>query len=246
MENTNYSLQEKIQSFVTGDMDEGTRRQLIDEAVNDPDAADELAFSQSLARALRHREMTAAAAIIGSVIDAEGFPPPPPASTPWLSQWKTWAIGSVVLVMLSTAGYFWAVSRLQATDQEAARTALQPLENVLYIPATNPDNDPLKEGMQAYDAGRYSEAARLMADVPDLTARVYQGVSHLMSGQPRRAIEPLLEAAQSPEPPVQEAALWYLALAYYATEQPELGRQTLRRLPADGIFSTQAQELLKK
>jgi TolA-binding protein len=248
MENTNYPLQEKIQSFVSGDLDEAARRALLDQSGNDAATADELAFSQSLARALRHREMATAAAVLSSVIAAEGFPPPPTPSV-W-AKWGGWAIGTAFVLALLTAGYFWAESRdmFLSEHQKRSKSALEPLENVLFLPNEGEGLADLQSGMKAYDAGRYRDAARALtayvAQRPDPSANVYLGVSHLLSGKTERAITPLTEAAKSPEPPVQEAALWYLALAYLADNQPDAARKTLEGIPPDSVFGEKAQTLL--
>ncbi len=246
MENTNYSLQEKIQSFVTGDLDEAARRSLLDQSISDTDTADELAFGQSLARALKHSEITAAASILSTVIAAEGFPPPP-STTP--SFWPKWIGLSVVVIMIATAGYFLAESYnlFISESQKIGQSALSPLENVLYLPVDGTGIKDLQTGMIAYDAGRYAEAARSLAAYtalrPDPTAKVYLGVSYLLAGKSEQAIAPLTEATTSPEPPVQEAAFWYLTLAYLAENQPDEARNTLRNIPIDGLFGEKARAL---
>jgi tetratricopeptide (TPR) repeat protein len=253
MENTNYTLQENIQSLINGELDETARQALLEQAQADPQVADELGFSQSLARALRHRELVTASAVLSAVIAEEGFPPPAPPSAA-VSGGKWWVWASTVAIILSSlvGGYFWAESAglFASRTQKIARTVLQPLENVLFLPNNGQALTDFQSGMAAYDAGRYDEAARLLdvyvSRTPDNAARVYLGVARLKSNQSKEAIPPLADAAQSPEPPIQEAALWYLALAYLENNNASAAIQALEAIPADGIYGAQAGELLGK
>lgn len=245
MENTNYPLQDKIQSFVSGDLTPEERRVLYDETAKDPEVADELAFSQSLALALRHREMMAAATVLSGVIAKEGFPPPPATVSFW-AKYGSWAKGAFALLTVLVTGYFWAESQdiFLTSEQKRAKMALKPMENVLYFPNDGSSVAAFREGMAAYDSANYKEAARLLDGVADDHAKIYQGVSNLMSNQPERAIQPLTAAVRSQEPPVHEAALWYLALAYHISGQPEQAHEMLRQIDPDGIFGEQAKTFL--
>lgn len=253
MENTNDPLQEKIQALVNGELDEKARNALLQQAQADPHVADELAFSQSLARALRHRELVAAGAVLSAVIAEEGFPPPvPPGTTTGGRKWWVWSSAAVLILSSLVGGYFWAENAgfFASQTQKISRATLQPLENVLFLPNDGQALADLQKGMAAYEAARYNEAARLLEGYlsrnPDNTARVYLGVSRLMAGQSKEAIPPLAVAAQSPEPPIQETALWYLALAYLENDNARTAVQALELISPDGIYGAQAGELLKK
>ena len=65
-----------------------------------------------------------------------------------------------------------------------------------------------------------------------------------MAHNSAEALAPLALAAQSSEPPVREAALWYLALAQLQQDKPQAARQSLLALPPDGIYSAEAAALL--
>lgn len=252
MENTNYTLQENIQSLVNGELDDATRRALLEQTQADPQVADELGFSQSLTQALRHRELVAASAVLNAVIAEEGFPPPVPPNAASGGKWRVWASVVAITILSLTGGYFWAENAglFDSRTQKIAHTALQPLDNVVFLPNNSQSLTDFQAGMAAYDAGRYDEAARLLdvyvSQNPDNAARLYLGVARLMLGQPKEAILPLADAAQSPEPPIQEAALWYLALAYLENDNPLAAQQALEMIPAGGIYSEQAKELLEK
>jgi hypothetical protein len=251
MENNNYTLQEKLRSFVAGELDESARRELLEQVRTEPESADELAFSSSLAAALRHSDMLEAKAVIGAVMAEEGFPPPSPPA----SKVKWWLITTVVtLALIGMLGIVYLRSTERSTSvspmQELSRSMTQPLENVLFLPDSGEGLAALQAGMSAYDAGRYAEAARALNVYTDRrtdnAARVYLGVSLLLSEQAGAAVAPLADAALSPEPPVQEAALWYLALAYLEMDNPRAAKQALDRIPPGGLFGDQALQLKTK
>lgn len=249
MENMNDILQENIRSLVNGELDEPARKTLLGQAQADPRVADELAFGRSLARALRHRELTAARAVLSAVMAEEGFPPP---GTTGGGRRRAWTGAAVLVALLLAGAWFWADSAgvFDSPTRKIGRAALQPLENVLFLPNDGPALADLQSGMAAYEAGQYAEAARRLDAYarrnPDNAVRVYLGVAHLMSGQAKKAIPPLAVAAQSSEPPIREAGLWYLALAYLENDDPGAARQALESIPPDGIYGAQARELLKK
>jgi hypothetical protein len=254
MEHINYPLQEKIQAFVNGDMDQSVRKSFLYETAGDKEAQEELAFSKSLSRALQNREMLAAAVIISQVVAEEGFPPPSaPAST--ASGTSKWVVGlgaAVLLTIASWVGYEWAdrAGFFLTTAQELAVSTLSPLENVLYLPTQGAGLEALQMGMAAYDAGKYESAAQSLTTYLNTRAepsvQVYLGVSLLLTDRPSEAVRPLADASLSPEPPVQEAACWYLSLAYLAQDKPDAARQSLNRIPTDGIFGAKAAALLQQ
>jgi hypothetical protein len=82
MEQINYILQIQIQAFVNGELQANRRAGLLAQAAEDSTIAEELAFSKSLANALKNRELAAASAILSGVIAEEGFPPPPAPTLP--------------------------------------------------------------------------------------------------------------------------------------------------------------------
>ena len=244
MENTNYPVQEKIHDLVQKKLDPVQQQALRSEALLQPELSDELRFSQNLALALRNKEMLAASAVLSQVIAEEGFPPATPQTG--TGGWKIWAMLLVLVAGIGAGAYFWSTNAPAATaTQVLSQNALQPLENVLFIAASGD----LKTAMQAYDASNYAKAAELLGvytqNNPDFAALTYLGVAHLMNGQPQRAIAPLADAQQSPEPPVQEAARWYLGLAYLATNRPDAAREVLLAIPPDSVFGTQAAQLLQ-
>lgn len=252
MENINYPLQENIQSLINGELNPTAQQALLVQAKTEPEVADELTFSQSLAHALRFRDTLAASVLLNAVIAEEGFPPPSSPAVSGGRKWWTWLGGTLLLTLFCTGAYFMAdnAGLFSSESQKLSRANIQALENVLFLPNDGQGLRELQAGMAAYDARQYAEAARSLevyiSRRPDNAARVYLGVARILSGKAADAIAPLSLAAQSQEPPIQESALWYLALAYLENDRPDEARQTLEFIPAYGIYSVQAQELLKK
>jgi TolA-binding protein len=248
MENTNQSLQEKIQAFVSGELGDPARQALLDQAQADSEIADEIAFSQSLTRMLRHPDAAAASATIAGIIAEEGFPPPPTVSF-FKTGWK-WLGAAAVFLLLVGGGYFVAeqFGMLATASQKLSRTTLEPLENVLFLPADSGQLPELQRAMNAYDSRRYTDAApafeAYLDKRPDSAVRLYLGVSRLLSGQADKAIQTLSLAALSNEQPIREAAQWYLALAYLEKNNPSAARKALLEIPPDGIFGSKAKSLL--
>lgn len=257
MEQINYTLQIQIQAFVNGELQANRRAGLLAQAAEDSTIADELAFSQSLANALKNRELAAASAILSGIIAEEGFPPPPaPTNDTWWTAGKGWLLGSILIVMMG-AGTFYGLTQYQtgraarAYNQQLVQNTLLPLENVLLLaPANSVASDLLKRGMDAYDAAQYKTAAQALStyceQMPDPAARVYLGIAYLMDGHAKLAIGPLLEVSQAAELPVREAASWYLSLAYLAENEVALAKKTIMQLPPDGLFGPAALDLLAK
>ncbi len=252
MENINYPLQENIHSLINGELNLTARQALLEQAKTEPEVADELAFSQSLARALRFRDTLAASVLLSAVMVEEGFPPPSAPAASGGRKWWTWLSGATLLILFCTSAFFLAENAgfFSSESQKLSRANVQALENVLFLPKDGQGLRELQAGMVAYDAQQYAVAARSL-DVyvnrrPDNAARVYLGVALILSSQAADAIAPLSLAAQSQEPPIQESALWYLALAYLENDRPDDARQTLESIPSDGLYGLQAQELLKK
>ena len=119
-----------------------------------------------------------------------------------------------------------------------------------------------ESGMQHYQSGDFGLAADDLHQAVNLlaldpanqqerytvldNARMYLGVSQLISGQEENSIAILTLAAQSRLRPVQQKAQWYLAQAYLIGEQPEAALTVLEELQTSPVFGTQAKELMKE
>ena len=252
MDNINYPLQEKIRAVVNGEADPETISALQQLIRDNPDAADELHFSKSLATALQHPDMVAAGIVIRDVIDSEGFPPPASgfSSSRW---WKPglWAGALLLCGLIATVAI---LNNRQAFspghEQQLSRQWLEPMENVLFVPQNQPGLEALQNGMAAYDAADFKRASQqlelYLAIQPDHPARIYLGIAQLLNRDAGNAANTLAAATRSPEPPVVEAAYWYLALAWLEQGNPEAARESLQQIPAGSDYAERAAGLLKQ
>ncbi len=248
--NNEILLQEQIHAFLVGEASDAEQKRLLEEAASDPEIAEELAFSKGLLNTLRYPDATTAVLVLRKVIAEEGFPP---SSPPFLI-WKkigVWLGGAALITLLVVSSYYFFINQQGKQPPiyaEWAQAKLRPLENVFFV---SPDSLPiLQQAMNAYDEKRYGEAARLLEkhlmQHNDNAARLYLGVCYLLNGRTDLAIPVLSIAAQSQEPPIQEAALWYLGLSYLKDGQLPLAKYTLEAIPPESVYGHDVIELLEK
>jgi hypothetical protein len=102
-----------------------------------------------------------------------------------------------------------------------------------------------REGMEAYTAGNYAAAAGRLAQAVrageaepswgNLTqARLYLGVSLLLTGKAAEAVPDLEQARGSPLRPLADRAGWYLAQAHLLLEDPDSALPVLEGLASGG------------
>ncbi len=117
-----------------------------------------------------------------------------------------------------------------------------------------------ESGMDHYQNGDYGLAANdldravnLLAKETDTleeryavldNARMYLGVSRLLSGWNEESITVLTVAAQSRLRPVQQRSLWYLAQAHLVEQQPESALSVLKELQSSPVFGVRAVKLM--
>jgi len=110
------------------------------------------------------------------------------------------------------------------------------------------DPTAFEQGMEHYQAGRYTEAAEPLAlhvegDPEDHEAFFYLGVSRLLSEEPEVAVADLERARRLV--PSSKLYLWYLAQAELEAERPDDAERHLRELTASqGEFAEDAARLL--
>ncbi|MCP3919569.1 MAG: hypothetical protein GY711_28880 [bacterium] len=109
-----------------------------------------------------------------------------------------------------------------------------------------------ERAIEAHKSGDYATAARSFeaaAADPDLsaTALLYAGLGHAQTGELDAARRTLAAASASATDLVREQALWYLANAELAAENPSAARATLTRLIAlDGDYALLASDVLEQ
>ena len=166
---------------------------------------------------------------------------------PWFMRRPIWAGG------LATAGALFALALM--VQQNAERTRAW---QGLWVPRPHPyvaselrgtPNWPeFEQGIAAYQAGRYREAAGLLQDAARRTptedvVALYLGVSLLLSDQPREARRVLEEAAG--RTPTSRVIRWYLAQAELRTGRVRRAQELARSLAGSpGAYQSEADSLL--
>ncbi len=171
-----------------------------------------------------------------------------------LFTWRVWVPATVVAVLVLAVVFHFG------GDSDGFRhfARLEPVPYVLLdTRAGETEAERLfSEGMTRYVAGRYGEAADLLAESVALQdaelpggasdqARFYLGLSLLLRGDAAAAREPLARAGGSPVPAVAERAHWFLAQAYLLQEDPRAAIGPLEALADSGlVYSGRATEQL--
>jgi hypothetical protein len=181
---------------------------------------------------------------------AESVPELAPKSRPW-SWLKSSAVrrSAAAAAILLSIGIGWQISRMSqsTTGAQAVAQVFEPYPGVGVD--LSPGGEATKyRAFEAYQAGRYAEAAPLFAAYAEATndplSRFYQGISHLGAHQSQQAIDVLANLRTVPDVPT-EAVNWYLALAYVAAQQPESARPILLELQQkDGDYARKADGFL--
>lgn len=244
----NFALQEKIRAYVAGELNPEEMEALRREAAESPELAEELRFSQKLNQALTHKDLLEVRGIIGGIIALEGLPPDASA-TGWGWRGLLWGLLAAMVLFI---GVYIAGNQLDWWKSSAQRLAdryVQPMENVLFTEQADMAADDLRLGMEAYDRMEYDVAVerlnRYYSQTKDANVGLFLGISHLLNGQAQKALSVLQIVDNQMEGPAREAARWYLALAYLQNGDTQKAMAILQALPADGLYSADAQELLQ-
>ncbi len=152
---------------------------------------------------------------------------------------STIAVAAVLLLM-----------QLGAEPELASLAHVEPLPyRVIELRA---GGDELRErGFTAYAAGDYIEAGLLLgeslngvdietSDPSSDKARLYLGVSYLLSENPEAAEAPLLAASVSTLKPISESARWYLAQCALLLDRMSEAESYLSDLAAHGLVRAEA------
>ncbi|MEL6842404.1 MAG: hypothetical protein AAFP02_04265 [Bacteroidota bacterium] len=131
-----------------------------------------------------------------------------------------------------------------------AQFAVEPYAN--YAQPLTASIDTIDPAFRAYENGDYEEASQFFAQYPDLRDRddllLYQAISMMMLEQWTPAISNLQRLSQNETPTQYESiAPWYLALAYYHSQQTERCRKQLQFIIDRGLYRAEnAQQLYPK
>ena len=129
----------------------------------------------------------------------------------------------IILLGIIAAGV-WYISQPKAPQQELIFAS-----NFQAYPSTavrGENNSDFADGLNAYDSKNYTEAVAAFEDYLNddeatdrLPAQFYLGISQLGADQPEAAISNFQAVIDAGYLSLEEAAQWYLALAYLKSEQ---------------------------
>jgi hypothetical protein len=239
-----HTFQEKLQTYISGTLEESERAAFELELEANEAAKSEAEFSRDLTDALRTREKEQVASVIRLAISTEGFPPPVQKSP--LLKLGLYA-ASIAAFLLLGWGVYSNLGKRQAEDPEYLKVHLLPLENVIGIPDESLIAPVLQDGLKAYDRADYGTAASILSkyfmQTKELNVGLYYGTALLLDNRPAEAIRVLEQVQNANDLPVRESAQWYLALAYLKTKNIANARAVLNQIPSQGLYGQQAKQL---
>ena len=116
------------------------------------------------------------------------------------------------------------------------------------------------QGMESYQSGEYRAAAQDLVQAiaildssanPDVEktellahARLFLGVSQMLSEQTAESLITLQRASESRLIPIHQKGMWYLAQAHLLNEQPRDALRLLKQLENSPVYGPQAAELI--
>jgi hypothetical protein len=168
---------------------------------------------------------------------------------PWWQRYRWLALGTAaVLTVLAVAILTTTRTNERMEAANKAKTALAPLENFINFAPNDPSI--AAEGMRAYDAGQYAQAAQLLhtaigeQNPPDNSLVLYQGISEAMSEQWKGALATLSPVALGDDLAATPAK-WYLALCYLHENDRAAAIGLLSGLKTDPVFGPKVQDILR-
>lgn len=107
-------------------------------------------------------------------------------------------------------------------------------------------NTPITDALEAYEKEDYNLSAKLFENISEDYALLYGGISNLEIGQSQKAIDQL-KSLSLQNSNYQDAAEWYLALAYLKNKDKQKAIEMLEIIANKGNqFSKQAEKILEK
>lgn len=155
------------------------------------------------------------------------------------------AIAGAVAIGLGIVVWFFL--RPSAPTPPDGPIATAPIE--LLFPIDPYRQDPFTLGMLAYKEKQYKEAIELLQQL-DIEqdppyAKLYLGVSQLLYGVEKQAIQTLEPIEQAENPHLIHLTRWYLAMAYLEADNPQQAIPLLKKLERHISYSGKAQKILE-
>ena len=168
-----------------------------------------------------------------------------------LKKYRFWAIAAGFLLILGSVALFYLVNS-QPTYQQVYAEFYEPYPNLLNTVTRGEEQQfSLKEqGLQAYEAGNYSEAINLLEQAyeeePIPLIRFYAGSSYLANGDADRAIAAFEDYIQSGGE-LQNQARWYLGLSHLQKGEVEKAETYFNTLANEShVYAEKSKEILNK
>ncbi len=207
-----------------------TERQNFDARLADPEFQTEVGLQRDLLGAFQAEGRDDLKAQLGELenrIQSEQAHPPSRRTIslrPWL------AAASVAVLLLAA---FWLFNRGPSPEKQFAQY-FEPYPNVVApISKGTSEQDARVLAFQTYELRNYTEAARLLAALPqqDDATYFYRGLSALALDQTETALAHLFKIPDSS--PFQTASQWYTALIYIKSDQATQAHPLLETVAAD-------------
>jgi tetratricopeptide (TPR) repeat protein len=160
-----------------------------------------------------------------------------------------WIMGIAAGFSILLAGAY-LFAYLGYSDQTLAQKAFVPYPDRITTMG-DATTDFYKDGMQAYNEGRYEEAITLFRLIPDTVVNydaieLYLGISLLQNGQLEEGEQQLSKVNQKKNA-YSEASRWYLALSLVQQGKTKEARPLLEAIvESESYQNKQARQLLRK
>ena len=254
-----FQNQEKIHQYLQGELSAEEKNQFEKELASNPNLKEEFSFSKAMLLLVKNKELVATNQQLKTIIANKPIEPDFSALEEYESSTRideggksgfsmNWILGGLVLLSLALITIF-SIQNVWF-DNEAIPAMVQPhlvpFENVI----NTDENTTLQEGMAAYTHADYDKAIEYFTNHQkesyDPNVQFYLGITQLLNKNPQKAVPTLERAVDSTAPPVQEAAQWYLALAYISNDQIPAAKSVLQTLQYNPIYENKATEMLQE
>lgn len=199
--------------------------------LQDENFAEEVEFRKQLSRAARERGRDQLKALFKETdaeLDAQEESNLKPLKP---KRFNFFRLGIAAAILLAVIAYFWLTDSpsneaLFAAHYEAFPNLIAPIDKGADV-----END-LAQALRAYERGDFQEAVVLFESLPELdkNGQVYYGLSLLSVEQNTNAVAQLQVVASDKNARYQQAAQWYLALAFLKTGDRSSSKSVLKQI----------------
>jgi hypothetical protein len=165
---------------------------------------------------------------------------------------RVWLIAAALIALLIVLIPVWRSQSSEFPEKASPEQLYSSNFRILSAPALR-DSEEIHPWKEAYLAGDYPEAIRLLEELlsqPDYAYRseafLYLGLCHMAMDQPRDALQALMQV--SPDSFDHDHALWYRALAHLKVEEVQKAQDLLEKITASpgSEYEEQARQLLRQ